>query len=201
VVVPHASYLKNAQRWFGLCNRLAGANVSYRLLVAGDAIVDRPLDERDLRSARALLVPERNDFLPEDQRLLARTLQSRRVLGKVEEALAEVTPAVKVQADGVVRVLPRVKGGSAVVHLLNYGYDAARDGVVDTDTVRLQIDLKALGVDGADSCRWVGLEGEPQSLVMRDGRVEVPRLGLWGLLALRGPDIGSSRGAAASQPK
>jgi hypothetical protein len=185
--MPHRSFLKNPQRWFDLGNRLAAANVSYRLLVAGDEIVDHPLVESELKSCRALLVPERQEFLPADQRLMDDLFKTRRVFTSVDDALAGVVPAVKVRAEGTVRALPRVKPGAAVVHLLNYGYDPERDDVTPLSSIQVQIDPKALGLAAARTCQWVAPDAEPAPLAIRDGRVEVPRLGLWGLLAVEGP--------------
>jgi len=197
VVMPHRSFMKNAQRWFDLGNRLAAANVSYRLLVAGDEIVDHPLVESELKSCRALLVPERQEFLPADQRLIDDLFKSRRVFATVDDALAGVVPAVKVQAEGTVRALPRVKPGAAVVHLLNYGYDAERDDVTPLGSVQVQIDLKALGLEAARTCQWIVPDAEVASLAIRDGRVEVPRLGSWGLLAIGDPGSAASRRSTA----
>jgi hypothetical protein len=171
--------------------------VSYRLLVAGDEIVDHPLVESELKSCRALLVPERQEFLPADQRLIDDLFKSRRVFATVDDALAGVVPAVKVQAEGTVRALPRVKPGAAVVHLLNYGYDAERDDVTPLGSVQVQIDLKALGLEAARTCQWIVPDAEVASLAIRDGRVEVPRLGLWGLLAIGDPGSAASRRSTA----
>jgi hypothetical protein len=185
--------MKNSPRWFDLGTRLAAANVSYRLLVAGDDIVEHPLAESELRAGRALLVPERNEFLPADQRLIEDQFKSRHVFTTVDEALAGVAPAVKVQAEGAVRALPRVKPGAGVVHLLNYGYDPERDDVRPLNSVQVQLDLKTLGLAEARSCQWITPEAAPAALAIRDGRVEVPRLGLWGLLTILASDPAPSR--------
>jgi hypothetical protein len=189
VVLPHRSYAKDPQRWFGVAERLAAANVSYRLLVAGDETVDHPLVESDLHSSRTLLVPERSDFLPADQRLVEGEFNRRRVFTNLDEALASILPAVKVQASGTVRALPRVRPGSIVVHLLNYGYDVPRDDVLPLEAVQVQLDLKAVGLAAARTAQWIVPDTEPASLPIRDGKVEVPRLGLWGLLAIEGPAL------------
>ena len=80
------------------------------------------------------------------------------------EVLANVKPAVQTQADGVVRALPRVAAGSAVVHLLNYAYDAARDDVRPLKDVQVRLDLSALGVPDATACQFLAPDAEPQSL-------------------------------------
>ncbi len=247
VVLPHRSFARDPQRWFVLCNRLAAANLSYRLIVAGDEIVDRPLAASDLDSGLPLLVPERREFLEADRRLLEsrniqlhdvlrvpepdrsevgtpglgrpadmdsrtasarrprpgvptsesgeRPIERQRSFATVDEALAALRPPVKVQARATVRILPRVKPGSTVVHLLNYDYDAARDDVRPLERVQVQVDLGALGLAEVRSCRWFdadadlgkGAVEEPANLMMQDGKVELPRLGLWGLLILEKP--------------
>jgi hypothetical protein len=197
VVMPHRAFMNNPQRWFDLGNRLAATNVSYRLLVAGDETVDHPLVESELRACRALLVPERNEFLPADQRLIDDQFKTRRVFTSVDEALAGVAPVVKVQAAGTVRALPRVKPGAGVVHLLNYGYDPERDDVRPLNSIQVQLDLKALGLAEASSCQWITPDVDPAVLTIRDGRVEVPQLGLWGLLAIGAP---GSAGSAGQNP-
>lgn len=188
VVLPHRAYLQNSQRWFDLANRLAGANVSFRLLVAGDEIVDHPLQQSELHACRALLVPsDRSELLRADQRLVDSASSARHVFTTADEALAGVVPAVTVRAEGTVRVLPRVKPGSAVVHLLNRGYDAQRDEVAPLSSIQVQIDPKALGLAEVRTCRWITPDADAASLSIRDGRVEVPRLVLWGLLTIEGP--------------
>lgn len=187
VVFPHRSFTKNPQRWLDLGNRLAAANLSYRWLVAGDEVVDHPLSEADLNAEPALLVPERGEFLEADRQRIDALSRKRHLLTSVEEALTSVRPAVNVDAQETVRALPRVKPGSAVVHLLNYQYDAARDTVNPLGPVRVQIDLRALGLAEAHTCRWLEPGADPTPLAMRDGEVAVPSLGLWGMLLIEGP--------------
>jgi hypothetical protein len=184
VVLPHGSFVKDTQRWFVLANRLAAANISYRVLLAGDGIVDRPLIEADLNACRSLLIPERREFLPSDARLIDAMDKDRRVFATVEEALAGVVPAVQVEA--TVRVLPRVKSGSAAIHLLNYDYDFAGDRVRPLERVRVGIDPNALGLESVTNCRWVAPDTEPATLAWRDGGVTVPSLDLWGMIAIEG---------------
>jgi hypothetical protein len=197
VVVPHRSYLKRAPKWFDRCNQLAAANRTYRLFVAGDETVDHPLVEAELTACRALLVPERDEFLPADLQKIEAQVKARRVFSTVEDALAGTAPAVTVRAEGTVRVLPRTKPGSAVVHLLNYNYDPGRDDVSPLTRVQVRVDLAALGLAEVSACRWITPDAAAAPLSARDGRVEVPRLGLWGLLVLEGPVLNSSRSAGS----
>ena len=85
------------------------------------------------------------------------------------------------------RALPRVKRGSAVVHVLNYAYDAKADDVTPQAGVVLTLDLKALGTPAAREARLHAPEGEAVTLPIRDGRLELPRLGLWSLIVLGKP--------------
>ena len=143
VVLPHGSFVKNPDRWFALCNQLAAANISYRLVLAGDELVDHPLTADLLSSCPALLISERDDFLPGDRELVEKHVAGQRVYASASEVVANVKPAVRVKADGVVRVLPRVATDSAVVHLLNYAYDSGRDDVRPLQDVQLQLDRQA----------------------------------------------------------
>jgi hypothetical protein len=188
VVMPHRAYEKNPQRWFDLGNRLAASNVSYRILVAGDDVVERPLVEAELSACKHLLVPERNAFLPQDRERIERQFKARRVHESADTACAALTPAVRVQAAATVRALPRVKPGSAAVHLLNYGYDVAHDTITPLADLRVRVDLSALNVPAATRCRWFTPGNEPVSLPLHDGQVQVPRLDAWGLLVFPEPD-------------
>jgi hypothetical protein len=71
VVLPHRAFLKNLSRWFEICNRLAAHGRSYRLLLAGNEIVDHPLSSDDLSACRVLLVPDRENLLSSDRELVS----------------------------------------------------------------------------------------------------------------------------------
>lgn len=182
IVLPHRSFLKNSRRWFDLANQLAAANISYRLLLAGDELVDHPLTAEALRASRVLLIPERGEFLPADRALIEKHTADHPVYSSAAEVLAQGKPAVQTKAAEVVRALPRVATGSAVVHLLNYAYDAARDDVAPLKDVQVRLDLPALGVPQAATCKFISPGAEPQTLPVDHGTVVVPTLGLWGFL-------------------
>jgi len=188
VVLPHRAFLKNSRRWFDICNQLSAQGVSYRLLLAGDEIIDHPLSADDLSACSALLIPDREDLLPADRERVAQRVTKGGCFVTVSEALAQTMPAVRVEPSGQLRALPRVKPGSAVLHLLNYQYDAARDDVQPLNDVRVLLDLSQLGVAQATTCRWITPDAEPTVLQIDGGRVLVPTLGLWGLLV-----VGDSR--------
>jgi len=161
--------------------------VSYRLLLAGDEIVDHPLSADDLSACRLLLVPDRENLLSADHELLAKRMAKGACFVTVSEALAQTTSAVRVEPPGHVRALPRAKPGTAVRHLLNYEYDAARDDVQPLSDIRVLLNLSELGVANATTCRWVTPDTEPIVLRINSSRVQVPTLGLWGLLVFGDP--------------
>jgi hypothetical protein len=180
VVVPYRALSKSPDRWIALCGRLAAANLSYRVVLAGDEIVDHPLKAADLNACRILLAPEIADLDPRDVKALEARRRRGGVCATVEEAMAAAPPAVT--TPGAVRALPRTKPGSAVVHLLNRDYDPAIDDVRPQEGVSVAVDLKALGVPNATECRLVAPGGEPLVLKVKQGSVTVPALGLWALL-------------------
>jgi hypothetical protein len=183
VVLPHRSFLNNPRRWFDLCNQLAAANVSYRLLLAGDELVDHPLTAEALRACPVLLIPDRGEFLPADRQLVEMRATDQQVYAAASEVLANVKPAVQTQAEGVVRALPRIAAGSAVVHLLNYAYDTQSDDVTPLKDVQVRLNLRSLGIPDAAACQFLSPDAPPQRLVVDRGTVIVPTLGLWSLLA------------------
>jgi hypothetical protein len=186
VVLPYRAFTRGPQRWFDLCGQLAARNISYQILLGGDEIVDHPLSAGSLDACRAVLIPDLEDLQLADRRLAEQRVAKGGCFRTVPEALAQVTPAVRVEGQDHVRALPRIKPGSAVIHLVNYRYDAANDDVRPFTGVRVQVDLSALGVKGARTCRWVTPDADPIDLPINDNAILVPRLDLWGLLVVNG---------------
>ncbi|MBI4326578.1 MAG: hypothetical protein HY674_15130 [Chloroflexi bacterium] len=184
VAFSQRTFDRDAGKVIGLCNKLAAANISYRLALGGNEVVDHPLPAEEVRQAVSLLVIEPKDFAPADQQVLA-TAKTGQHFDNAEQALTNVSPAVRVATEGTVRILPRVKPGSAVIHLVNWNYDAARDGVQPIRNIRLKLNLQTLGVAGATKA---GLFAPGVSLVtlpIEETTVTVPELGLWSVLELR----------------
>ena len=180
--MPYRSYIKDTGRWFDLFNQLAAANISYQLVLAGDDLVEHPLTPELLGACPLLLIPERNDFLPADKRLVDEYAANHQVYDSVPEIMSVVKPVVQVKVNSAVRALPRVATGSAVVHLLNYAYDAAQDDVTQLTDVAVRVDLPLLGVGEATTCQLLAPDFPPQTLHVDRGTVLVPKLGLWGVL-------------------
>jgi hypothetical protein len=183
VVMPHRSYLADPKRWFDLGQQLTTNRICYRLLLGGDEIVDCPLSRAELNRAPGLLVPDRKDLLPADRQALDECSGSQRLFQTVADVVPAVHPAVQVEGEARVRVLPRVKPKAAVVHVLNYDYSAKLDDVQPLKTVKLKVNSQALGVPNARQCLWTDLTGE-RSLPITDGVLDLPPLGVWGILSM-----------------
>ena len=174
---------RERSRVIGLCDRLAAANISYAIAFGGSEVVDHPLPREDLRQAAHLLVLEPKDFSAGDQKTLAACKTVSRC-GNLAQALTNVTPAVRVEASGTLRVLPRVRAGQAVIHLVNWNYDAAKDSVTPLKKVRLTLNPSALGIAGASEARLFSPGHEPITLPIQNGVVVLPKLSLWAVLAI-----------------
>lgn len=186
----HRTFAAQGQQIVRACNQLAAAHLSYRLLLGGDDVVDHPLPAAALRASPRLLVLEPKDFTPADQRLLATLPESQTRLANVAQALTNIVPAVRLESEAAVRLFPRVKPGAAVIHLVNWNYDAARDGVVPVRNLRLKLDLAGLGLPGATEARVHSPGAQPQTLRLDNATLTVPELHLWSVLELRtGPGV------------
>ncbi len=185
VVFSQRTFDRQQAKVMNACRRLAAANLSYRIALGGDEIVDHPLRSEDLRQTAHLLVIEPKDFQPADQQLLASVDPAWRLAG-VEQALTDVAPAVRCESAGSVRLVPRVKPGAAVIHLLNWGYDDAQDRVQPLKNVQLKLDLAALGVASVTEATVYAPGSEPKKVPVEKGHLTVPELELWALVELAG---------------
>lgn len=184
LVLPHAAFLRHPDFWFDIAGRLTATNLPYRILLAGDEIVAHPLPVDAPGKTAAVLVPNRTDLRAADRATLEAIARTRRVFTNVVDTLAAVRPAVQARAAAPVRVLPRVKSGSLAVHVLNYEYDPTRDDVRPLSGVRLAFATETLGVARDAAARWVRPDGPEVTVNLREGSVELPPLGLWGILVL-----------------
>lgn len=184
VAFAQRTFDRDANTVINRCNQLAAANISYRLALGGNEVVDHPLPAEVLRQATSLLALEVPEFSALDQAVLAAAKPARR-FDNVEQALANIVPAVRVEAARTIRVFGRVQPGAAVVHLVNWDYQPANDNIQPIKDVRLRLDLAALGIPGATEARLFAPGAEPISLSVQDASVMIPELGLWGVIALR----------------
>jgi len=186
VVFSSRTFDRNPPRIIAACGELAAANVSYCIALSGDEVVDHPLKADDLRLSPRLVVIEPQDLSEADRELLRGETNLQRY-ASIKQAIAVITPAARVKAPAAVRVLPRVKPGSAIIHLANWAYDAGHDSVPPLNNVRLDLDLEALGVAGATEAAWFSPGAQPLNLPVTNGSVTVPALGLWTVVEIRAP--------------
>ena len=179
------TYDRDASKVIRACGQLAAANISYRLALGGNEIVNHPLPAVEVQRARNLLVLEAKDFQPADQQVLVKATPERR-FDMIAQALTNVVPAVRAEEEAPLRVMPRVKPGAAVIHLVNWNYDATSDSVKPIQNVRLKLDLAALGVAGATEARLFAPGQEAKTLPVQAESLVVAEMGLWALLELRG---------------
>jgi hypothetical protein len=184
VVLPHNAFARNPKPWFSIGEELSRQNISYRLLLAGDELVDHPLNAKELDASSVILLAEEKDLRPEDKKTLHEHTAHKLVFRIGTEVLAKVHPAVTVDGAIKIRILARVKPGSAVIHLVNYDYDPVHDDVAPLAKCRLQVNLKALGLAPGATCTLVEPEGKRRNLDCTGGTVEVPQLRLWAVLSL-----------------
>ncbi len=169
---------------------LVAANVSFRMVVAGDDLLDHPLPPDEL-ALPALIAVEPLSLTPEDQALLDSEAAKGRVYSTVDAALADIKSAASVQdAAGIalsdrVHVFPRLKPGApAVVHLINWDYDRQADDVRPARDLRLVVRPEALRLKSVSEATLFAPGADPQRLQVQGNTITVPNLGLWGVLRL-----------------
>ena len=185
VAYSQKTFDRDLSRLLSVCDRLASANISYRLVMGGDEIVNHPLPLDELRRAAHVLVLEPKDFLPEDQESLKILTVGQR-LESLDQALTNVPVAARVKTSGTIRVFPRVKNNAAVIHLVNWGYQAGTDGVQSIENIQLHLDLTALGVAGAREAKLFSPGEKSVQLPILDSTITVPKLGLWDIVEIVG---------------
>lgn len=184
IVMPYRAFMRNPGEWMEKGRKLSAANLSYRVLLAGDRIVPKRLSPAELRGSTPIVTCNLDDLDPADARVLSGGIRTGRIptFADVDQAIAALRPIASVESDGPVRVLARTRKGSAVVHLLNYAYDAAKDDVAPLKGLTVTLDLKRLGLDGAKQCVLIRPGHAPHTAPIVNGTVRVPTLELWGIL-------------------
>jgi hypothetical protein len=189
VVFSSRTFDRNPAPIIAACGELAAANVSYCLALSGDEVVDHPLKANDLRLSPRLVVIEPQDLSEADRAVLNGKPEVQRY-ASIKQAIAGIAPAVRVKVPAAIRVLPRVKPDSAIIHLLNWSYDADKDSVKPLKNVVLDLDLDALGILGATEADVFSPGAQPFKLPVTNRSVTVPELGLWTVIEIRGSRAG-----------
>ena len=186
VIVAYAqrTFDRDRAKFTRVCHQLAAANISFRLALGGDDVVEHPLSTTDFSGTAPVLVLEPEGFQPADKVLLTALPPARR-LASVESAVAQVVPAVRSTRAAALRILPRVKAGSAVIHLVNWNYSAPRDTVEPAKEVRLELSAMALGVPRAKTAKIFAPEKDAVTVELQNGGLVVPAVGLWVVIEVK----------------
>jgi len=174
---------------------LAGANVPFRMLVAGDEQLPADLSEAQLAACPMVVAPHADLMDEKDRAVLDRRAAAGGVLpwGSAEALLAAVPPAVRVEGAPNLWVLPRVRpadpGAPIVVQLVNRNYDAATDSIVPVTECTIALRASLWGGRGVRAAVLHQPRTEPQNVTLETvGEwVSVPLrdLSLWGVLELQ----------------
>jgi hypothetical protein len=184
VIMPHASWVATRDRWLHIGEALALAHVNYRLAIGGDSVMEHAISPGRLDGVQAILNPA-PDALQSDDRAVVTNVPSQAMVSSVDELLARVRPAVRVEGTALVRALPRVGRDRLVLHLVNHAYDPSRDTVVPQANVTTVLDAAALGVARGAEARVLAPGQSPRTTSLgSDGRLRVDLLGPWTLVVL-----------------
>ena len=195
VVYCNAAARKGKGKIEPICAELAGMNVPFTVVAAGDDWLPHRLDARRLADFRAVVVPDGADLLDAEQKQLLDRADAagRLVKWPDKKHLAELLPTpVAVEGSNDVWVVPRAIPGTptapAAIHLLNRAYDATKDSMVPQRdfTVRLRRDL--FGGRRFTTATLHSPKAEPvaiQASVEADHvTLRVPALDLWAIVEL-----------------
>ncbi len=185
VVYAQRTFDRDRAKFTGVCHRLAAANISFRLALGGDAVVEHPLAADDFRGGAPVLTLEPQDFEQNDK-LLLDTLPASRKLTSLDSALQQVVPAARLTGEGQFRVLPRVKPGSAVIHLVNWKYDPSLDAVGCVTGLRVELNLGALGLKRPKQAKLFTPERSPLLIDLQGNTLALPETGLWAVIEIKG---------------
>ena len=184
LLFPYRAYTEDNEPWFTLAAELAAANIPYRILLAGDEIVRHPLDPTLLRSGLPILAPHLDGMLPEDRDRFDALPHDVTVYQTVAALAANLERSVRFESEFQLRAMPRVKPGSAIIHLLNHEYQAGSDTVATIPSLTLHLDLDALGVPNARHCEVYAPGEAHHTLPIENGRVILRDLPAWTILRL-----------------
>jgi hypothetical protein len=181
VLLPHRAFLRNPARWFEIGQELGSANLAYRLILAGDELVDVPIDEQLLFQSPLIVACDRDDLLEQDHGWFDRRREGSAIFGSAREAVQSIRPGVRVSSADV-RLLPRTKPGGAAIHLLNRRYAPDTDQFQPLTNLQVSIDRAALGLPATAAFTYFQPGAEPVRLKCEGEQVEIPVLQLWGIL-------------------
>ncbi|MCY4019525.1 MAG: hypothetical protein OXG39_08970 [Chloroflexi bacterium] len=173
------------------CIALSGANLPYRIIVAGDEWIEDDLLEADLTSYRAVVRFEPSHLSAEQEAKLQGAGDRLVTWSDASNLLAKAGQDIDIIGAGNITVLPRhqpnTQDAPLIVHLLNSNYDLASDRYQTLSNIRLTIARSLL--ERSFSYATLYAPGKEPIVVdcqrTDDGTsIIVPELGMWGVLKL-----------------
>ncbi|MCY4070138.1 MAG: hypothetical protein OXG60_02445 [Chloroflexi bacterium] len=173
------------------CIALSGANLPYRIIVAGDEWIKDDLLEADLSSYRAVVRFEPSHLTEEQEAKLQEARERLATWSGAPDLLAKAGHDIGVTGAENITVLPRhqprAQDAPLVVHLLNSNYDPKSDRFETVHNLRLTIAQSMLQRSFSSAALFAPGK-EPVALDCQgtdDGSsIILPELGMWGVLKL-----------------
>jgi hypothetical protein len=199
-VAPIALVYDNAARRKGrgdiepIATALAGHNLPFAVVIAGDDWLPYRLDARELSKFQAVIVAK-DPAMDAIQKMLLDQIaaEGRLVVWPDDQLLAKLVPPPLViegtdQVLAIPRAIPGDNASPLVIHLLNRQYEAQRDALVPQEDFVVRLRPKLLG-------SWPFTKAilhepkndeRPLEVTSLDGAmtIKIPRLELWGILEL-----------------
>lgn len=173
------------------CIALSGANLPYRIIVAGDEWIEDDLLAADLTSYRAVVRFEPSHLTAEQEAKLQSAPDRLVTWRDASGLLTEVGRDIDITGAENITVLPRQQPGAGgaplIVHLLNSNYDPDSDCYQSVDNLRLTISQSLLERSFSRAALYA--PGKQPVVVdcnsTDDGTtIIVPELQMWGILKL-----------------
>lgn len=181
IAYSQRTFERSPNRLMNICRAFSKTNITYALALGGDDVVDHALDPEQLRRANRLLVLERRDFSPSDEATLASFETSTNKIADATTA-TNLIPAVQAEGGARVLILPRVKPGAAVIHIINWDYDLANDAVKPLKDLHVRVNYTALGLPEEPKVMAYAPGRPPDEVNHSGGLLSLPHAGLWTVL-------------------
>lgn len=188
VAMPHQTLDRNPGKMRDLTAKLSGSNLAFSLALGSDDYVDHPLTAADFKGNAPVLVVDERSFTEHDKVILA-TIPKPRLYTTVESALSNCVAAAEVKSTVPVRVFPRGAKGKAVVHVVNWKYDAVTDGFEAAKDVVLEVRPAKIGLKRVSKATLHAPGHSPANAAVKtanDERVQIliPEVSIWTLVEL-----------------
>lgn len=179
-----------------VCWGLLNHNIAFGVALAGDDWFRHELGASELAGAQLVIIPEPAVLDATQAATLSANAAGRMLSwkndGDIDEVLARITPAVAVEGDAPVWVLPREPVANltrpVVIHVINADLDPETDSLNAQRDVVVRLDRSAFRTGATDALEWLTPDAPPLPLTPRTddqfARVTIPSVDCWGVLRL-----------------